>query len=197
MPDRVVRGAFATGLVLAVVALSGCGDGAPKLRPAGPDQTQSILDPPTTTKPVGFVLSGPWANGAAIELRYSCLGDGVSPALNWAGAPEAAKELALVVVDPDAGGFVHWVLTGMDPIVNSLEEGRAPEGAEQWPNGRGDAAWTGPCPPSGVHTYEFTLHALRAPLDVALGSDGATVIAAINAATVESARYTGTFGTAS
>jgi Raf kinase inhibitor-like YbhB/YbcL family protein len=182
---------------VALLATAACGDDAPSLRPAGSDQTQSILDPTTTTAPLGFSLTGPWADGAAIDPRFSCRGAGVSPALSWTGVPESAKELALVVIDPDASGFVHWILTGLDPIITSLEEGRAPEGSEQWPNGTGDKLWTGPCPPSGVHRYEFVLHALSAPLDVALGSDSSTVVAAINPVTIETATYTGTFAAAS
>jgi Raf kinase inhibitor-like YbhB/YbcL family protein len=186
-------------LVAIVILVTSCGDDTPTLRPAGPDQTQSILDPSTTVPAatIGFTLAGPWSEAAPIDAKFSCRGAGVSPALNWAGVADSAKELALVVVDPDASGFVHWVLTGLDPIITSLEEGRTPEGSEQWPNGAGDKQWMGPCPPSGVHHYKFSLHALRAPLDVALGSDAATVIAAIDALTIETATYTGTFATAS
>ena len=64
--------------------------------------------------------------------------------------------------DRNAGGFVHWVVTGIDPFVQGVGEGGLPENAVEGPNGAGTVGWIGPCPPagSGMHTYEFALLAL-------------------------------------
>jgi Raf kinase inhibitor-like YbhB/YbcL family protein len=93
-------------------------------------------------------------------------------------APDAG-ELAISVVDPDAGGFVHWLVTKLPAQLRSLAEGALPEGVVEGPNGRGAPGWTGPCPPSGAaHHYVFTLYALPAGCD---GTDVASVEACASA----------------
>jgi Raf kinase inhibitor-like YbhB/YbcL family protein len=128
-----------------------------------------------------FALSSPaFADGAAIPTRFSCDGEGISPEVDWSGAPAATQALALTVIDPDASGFVHWLVYDIPAAsAGSLPEnlgtgaGAPPQGA----NGRGKAGYTGPCPPSGTHHYVFTLYAL----DRALGLTGTPSRAAIEA----------------
>jgi hypothetical protein len=53
--------------------------------------------------------------GGAIPRQFTCDGEDTSPDLTWAGAPDGTQALALIVTDPDARGFVHWIafdLTG-------------------------------------------------------------------------------------
>ena len=110
----------------------------------------------------------PWQDGGDIPVRNTCAGEDVAPALSWSGVPDGAVELALVVIDDDADGFVHWVLTGFDPAIRSLLEGQVPDGARQWSNTFGAPRWNGPCPPAGSpHTYRFVLYALNQQLEVA------------------------------
>lgn len=99
-----------------------------------------------------------------IDVAHTCDGADVSPPLSWASVPPAA-ELAIVVRDPDADGFVHWVVTGIDPLVQGLGEGGLPEGAIDHLNDFGEAGWRGPCPPEGeTHSYEVALYALPEPI---------------------------------
>ena len=81
---------------LLLACLAGCGGG-------------DKLDSPPPSAPRQLTVTSPDfpANGA-IPARFSCDGDKARPALRFAGVPAGAAELALVVVDPDAGGFVHW-----------------------------------------------------------------------------------------
>jgi len=117
--------------------------------------------------------------GGAIDVRYTCDGEGVSPALGWKGAPGATLELALVVDDPDADGFTHWLVYGLAPEVTALPEGVPPDGEVEAPtpfrqgeNGFGDTGWGGPCPPAGEeHRYVFRLLALDAELGLEPGAD--------------------------
>jgi len=115
----------------------------------------------------GFVLESPsFVEGGPIPIRHSCDGQDVSPALVWEGAPASTAALALIVDDPDARGFIHWVVYN----IAGGPTGGLPEGAGSAvvpPQGRNDfgrAGWGGPCPPSGTHRYRFTLYALSVPL---------------------------------
>jgi Raf kinase inhibitor-like YbhB/YbcL family protein len=103
----------------------------------------------------------------AIPRKFSCDGDNVSPALEWDGAPDATRALALIVDDTDAGGFVHWVvfnMTGTRSGALAEAVSASPDAPSQGKNSFGKVGWGGPCPPSGTHHYRFTLYALDGPL---------------------------------
>ena len=51
--------------------------------------------------------------GGAIPKRFTCDGEDVSPELSWSGAPDGTAALTLIVDDPDANGFVHWIVLDM------------------------------------------------------------------------------------
>jgi Raf kinase inhibitor-like YbhB/YbcL family protein len=95
----------------------------------------------------------------------------VSPPLAWSGIPDRARELALLVDDPDADRFPHWTVLAIPPADDGIATGRTPRGAVETENGFGDRGWGGPCPPEGEppHRYVFTLYALDATLE--LGGD--------------------------
>ena len=141
------------------------------------------------------LTSTAFANGATIPERYTCHGDNLSPPLRWTAPPTATRSLALELHDPDAplpGGFTHWLGWGIKASARGLRVGQAApvEGA----NGAGEPAYTGPCPPSGVHRYVFTLYALRAPLTLRTGADRAAFQAALRGKVIARARLVGRFG---
>jgi Raf kinase inhibitor-like YbhB/YbcL family protein len=111
-----------------------------------------------------FRLTSPdFEVGGTIPRRYTCDGDDASPPLAWEGAPDAAVSFALIVHDPDARDFAHWIVFGMTASqTGALPEGvsASPDAPPQGTNDFGRLGWSGPCPPSGVHRYVFTLHAL-------------------------------------
>jgi Raf kinase inhibitor-like YbhB/YbcL family protein len=119
-----------------------------------------------STTPTFTLTSSSFAAGGAMPVDQSCDGRDVSPALHWEGAPAGTRSLALVVDDPDAQGFVHWVAYDID----GGESGDLPAGVDpagppaQGVNDFGGTGYGGPCPPSGTHHYRFTLYALSAPL---------------------------------
>jgi phosphatidylethanolamine-binding protein (PEBP) family uncharacterized protein len=92
----------------------------------------------------------------------------------------------VVVTDPDADDFVHWVLVDVPPAAMSFTEAQVPAGV------RKVREWMGPCPPSGLHHYVFTVYALsRAiPTDI---TDPADVITAVRDGAVGRGELTGTF----
>jgi Raf kinase inhibitor-like YbhB/YbcL family protein len=115
----------------------------------------------------GFVLTSPsFDEGGAIPVRHSCDGVNVSPALAWQGAPQGTVSLALIVDDPDARNFIHWVVFDIPGAsAGSLPEGlRATDSPPQGRNDFGRPGYGGPCPPSGTHHYRFTLWALSSRL---------------------------------
>ena len=68
------------------------------------------------------LASATFADGGAIPARHSCDGADVSPPLAWSGVPRGTRALALIVDDPDARGFVHWVVFDLPAEQASLAE---------------------------------------------------------------------------
>ena len=92
-----------------------------------------------------------------IPEKHTCDGEDVSPALEIADMPDAAKSLALIVDDPDAPAktWVHWILYDIAPTAR-IEENSAP--GTQGQNDFGKFDYGGPCPPSGTHRYSFKVY---------------------------------------
>lgn len=152
-----------------------------------------------TTPPTGEPLrlsSSAIADGGEIPVRYTCRGDDVSPPLLWTGVPSGTVELALVVRDADAEGFVHWVLAGLPPDLGGLAEGTVPAGAVQAANDFGRPGWAGPCPPAGTHRYEFRVFALGQASGVVQDEAGADAAARVEAAPALAAAVLDTTATA-
>lgn len=187
-------------LSLGLLALSCSEDDGRTLPPPDPRRTTTSVSAPVVAHPsdgsvveVFSLSSSSFTDGGVIPERHTCRGAGTSPPLAWASTPPAA-ELALVVRDQDAPGFVHWVVTGIDPIVQGLGEAGLPEGAVEAANSTGTIGWFGPCPPagSGTHTYVFTLHVLPEPLTLAPGTPGADAARQVEGASAAEAILTGT-----
>lgn len=135
-----------------------------------------------------------WRDGAEISPRHTCEGADVSPALTWTGVPDGTLEVAITVIDEQAAGFVHWVVTGIDPAAVSMLEGELPPGAIEHGNGFGGTGWAGPCPPEGAaHTYRFTVHALDQRLAGVGGEEPSAAVALIEGLALASTSVTGTF----
>ena len=170
------------------------------LPPPDRRSTTTAVSTPVVGQPSGndsevFSLGSPaFVDGGPIPEEYTCNGDAASPPLSWASTPPAA-ELALVVRDLDAGGFVHWVVTGIDPVVQGFGQGGVPESAIEAMNEAGTLGWLPPCPPAGIasHTYELSLHALPEPLTLAPGHPGAEAAQLVEGASAAVARLTGRF----
>lgn len=151
----------------------------------------------TLTSPA-FPYDGP------IPRAHTCDGADQSPPLAWSGVPAAARQLALIVDDPDAPGrtFVHWVLYAMPPKTTGLPAGvprdgtlTKPVSALQGMNDFRRTGWNGPCPPPGpAHRYVFTLYALDAELKVPPGATKAVLLDATRGHVLEQAQLIGRYG---
>jgi Raf kinase inhibitor-like YbhB/YbcL family protein len=117
------------------------------------------------------LTSSSFGDGEAIPAQHTCDGDDVSPPLAWSDAPDGTAAFVLIVVDPDAAGFVHWLLTDIPGDARELPEGEGDAIGRPGPNDFGRPGWGGPCPPSGEHRYEFTLYALPEPIENATDAD--------------------------
>ncbi len=117
-----------------------------------------------------LVKSPDFRNGGSIPARCACDGQNKPPTLRLSGTPASAKSLALVVDDPDAPGgvFTHWLVWNIDP--GSKELSGPPKGAAEGRNDFGKLGYGGPCPPSGVHHYRFTVYALDSVLKLGPGA---------------------------
>ena len=137
-----------------------------------------------------------FAEGGEIPRIHTCDGDDVSPPLEWSGVPDEATALALIMDDPDARGFVHWVVYDM----NTTQSGALPQGFSESPDappqGTNDfkrVGYGGPCPPSGTHRYAFTLYALEQPTGLTGTPTGQEVRDALEGRVLSEARLTGTY----
>ncbi|MGH9113947.1 MAG: YbhB/YbcL family Raf kinase inhibitor-like protein [Acidimicrobiales bacterium] len=149
----------------------------------------------TSTAATGvFQLTSPaFTEGGTIPDEFTCIGADVSPPLAWSGVPVGTVELALVVRDPDAEGFVHWVVAGLPPTTGGLARGNPPATATEALNDFGRTGWSGPCPPSGVHHYDFRIYALSASSGLAADSAAAEAAELVETAPVlASAALSGT-----
>jgi Raf kinase inhibitor-like YbhB/YbcL family protein len=119
--------------------------------------------------------SSAFEHDGQIPAEFTCDGADVSPPLAWAGAPESAQSLALIVDDPDAPDpaaakmtWVHWVLYNLPTADGGLPKActvaRLPVGTAEGLNDWQRTGYGGPCPPVGRHRYFHKLYALDAVL---------------------------------
>ncbi len=104
------------------------------------------------------VSSTAFKDGETIPAQFTCDGADEPPPLAWSGVPSGIATLALVVDDPDARGFIHWLAADIPAGTTSLEEGSTV--GLQGRNDFGRTGYGGPCPPIGRHRYFHKLYAV-------------------------------------
>jgi Raf kinase inhibitor-like YbhB/YbcL family protein len=143
------------------------------------------------------LFSPAFKEGERIPDQYTCKGENISPPLNIMKAPQETKSLALVMHDPDAvsGDFAHWLMWDIPANTETINANSVPTGAVQGANGRGEAKYTGPCPPSGTgnHRYMFELYALDSSLSLPSGSSRAELEKAIEGHSLQKFVLTGMY----
>lgn len=162
---------------IAVLVLAGCSGPAP----GTPEETTMEL------------TSEAFSEGGSIPVQHTCDGDNISPPLAWDDVPEGAAAFVLVVEDPDAGGFVHWLLTDIPGDSRELPEGAGDAIGMPGHNDFGLSGWGGPCPPSGEHRYVFTLYALSEPIQIEPDASSQAVREAIAHRLIGEAQLTGVY----
>jgi Raf kinase inhibitor-like YbhB/YbcL family protein len=107
-----------------------------------------------------------------IPVEFSCKGAAISPHIRWDDRPSGARSYALVMMDWDAPfpnlrlfAVVHWVLYNIPQDVREIPQGvsteeLATQSIEAGWNMGGQPGYVAPCPPFGMHRYEFRVYAL-------------------------------------
>lgn len=135
--------------------------------------------------------------GDIIPTMYTCHGENKSPQLQW-NEIENAASYALIVEDPDApkGTYIHWVLFNIPAHITELPEKVLASriGAVDGINSAGKTGYFGPCPPSGMHRYFFTLYALNIKLKLKNNATSAEVKNAMEGHIIAQGSLLGLFG---
>jgi len=179
---------------LAAALLAGCSGSSGGTGPAASTPAAPAAPAPSAAAAI-TVRSPAFAAGAKIPARFSCRGSNTPIPLAWTGIPSATGSVAMIMDDPDApsGTFTHWVVFNLPVGSTGIANGHIPAGAAQAQNGRGQAAYTGPCPPSGTHHYRFTVYAEPKKLPLRAGASLRAALAAIKADPISTGRLVGLF----
>ncbi|WUI02642.1 YbhB/YbcL family Raf kinase inhibitor-like protein [Spirillospora sp. NBC_00431] len=124
------------------------------------------------------VTSTAFTSGGRIPIVHECTSSGdndprkknESPPLAWSGGPAEAQSYAIIMRDVDNRNLLHWIIYDIAPTVAELPQNvehvyqpSVPAGSRQIYY-RGSASlfgYQGPCSPSSVNTYTFTVYALN------------------------------------
>jgi Raf kinase inhibitor-like YbhB/YbcL family protein len=182
------RSSIAFAACVAITLVSCSTDGRTMQEPT---QSQIAAISPGTTLPTEgeevieqldpLTITAPWASGAALDARYSCDGEAISPPLAWSAALPEAKAFGIVLTDRDRPEYVHWVITNIDPAVTTIAENSDPPGAFVATNSEKKRGYAAPCPPEGsTHSYTIMLYAMSALVDVQMNNDAPSIIEKMN-----------------
>ena len=117
------------------------------------------------------VSSNSFKNEREMPVEFSCKGNARAPHIQWTNSP-GAKSYALIMMDWDAPSprlrlfsVVHWVLYNIPSEMTEIpyaSDNAYFEREKIVPalNIAGQPGYTAPCPPLGVHRYEFRVYAL-------------------------------------
>lgn len=140
--------------------------------------------------------------GAKIPEKYTCQGENISPPLSWNITPAGTQSFAIVAEDIDGPNnqliITHWIIFNIPADSHELAEaipvqGQLANGVMQGNNIGGKSGYTGPCPPSGTHRYDFTLFALDTKLNLSSGIDRSAFLAAMRGHILAVAQTMGIF----
>jgi len=110
----------------------------------------------------------------------NCVGENISPPLNWSNAPEGTKSFALPLLDPEGrppAGVSHMVVYGIPAEVTGFAEGELSKPSDKFVGGKnlmGMATYFGPGPPPNVEWHHYTFTLIATDLDPKVLQPGMT-----------------------
>ncbi len=137
-----------------------------------------------------FVLSSPaFADNGTMAQKYmgknpanpNCIGENISPPLQWRNAPAATRSYAIIMYDQEGRnglGLVHWVAYGIDAAMTSLPEGAGDgerAGLVGGSNFLGKGSYYGGCPPKGTGPHHYVITIIATDLDSTVLKPGLTM----------------------
>ncbi|MBV8673452.1 MAG: YbhB/YbcL family Raf kinase inhibitor-like protein [Acidobacteriaceae bacterium] len=146
-----------------------------------------------------IITSSSFANDDRIPQKFTCDGAGLSPDIQLPSPPSGTRSFLLVMDDPDASGFVHWIVYNIPPDTHDIPEGassggRLPAGAAEGENSINKAGYFGPCPPPpSPHHYVFRVYAMDKTLDLPAGETKKDLADAVKGHILAEGRLTGLY----
>lgn len=155
-------------------------------------QKRDIL---TNVKGGNMKITSVFEHNGNIPSVYTCDGQDLAPELTISDVPQQAKELVLIVDDPDApmGTWVHWLVYNLPAETIKIDAKKLPQEAKQGMTDFKRIGWGGPCPPNGVHRYFFKLYALDTKLELEQGLTKRQLENAIREHVIEKAELIGLY----
>ncbi|MFH1620644.1 MAG: YbhB/YbcL family Raf kinase inhibitor-like protein [Patescibacteria group bacterium] len=141
------------------------------------------------------LTSSAFDHNGLMPAKYTCDGENINPPLKIFNVPVEAESLVLIVDDSDAsaGDWVHWTVWNIAPDTSEIAENSIPVGATLGMTDFVSQGYGGPCPPSGIHRYQFKLYALDKILEIGADSDKADIEAVMDGHILEQALLTGRY----
>ena len=158
---------------------------------------------PGIPPPLKITIPG-YTDGGAIPSTYGCVAgkQGVSPKIDWSGAPEGTQSFAVILHDTDLQmgpeDVLHWAIFNIPGTATGLPEGvplkdKLDDGSVQLQNIGRSMGFYSPCPPPPtVHHYILEVYALDTKLDPA-PANRADLLKAVVGHVRAKGTYTGTY----
>ena len=141
----------------------------------------SFLSLPAAQAADVFTLSSPTIQDDGIlptkdacgdkQRSPNCVGENISPPLDWSNAPEGTKSFALLLFDPEGrapAGVSHMVIYGIPADVKGFAEGELSKPSEKFVGGKslmGLGIYTGPGTPPNTDWHHYTWTLIATDLD--------------------------------
>jgi Raf kinase inhibitor-like YbhB/YbcL family protein len=142
-----------------------------------------------------FISSPAFPDHTIVLKPHTCMGENISPPLEFGDLPTETKSLVLIVEDRDATPvpWVHWLVFNIPPDTTTVSAGSIPAGGTEGIANGGTHGYEGPCPKyfHGTHHYHFQLFALDAILDLPPSANKAHVAASMKEHVIDSATLVG------
>ena len=146
-----------------------------------------------------LILKSPdFADGEKLPLKSGYERDNVSPFIEWEDVPANTASFVLIMDDPDANGWVHWIIYNIPASITSLKgdfprDEKIKDGTMQGVNSFNKVGYGGPCPPRGTHRYVFKLFALDTLLELEPKAQRGDLLKAMKGHIIQETTLTGKF----